>query len=644
MRDDRAPEPHTSHQPHASGVVNPADTSQARRSSAPTAVTKPKPARKSRRRGQPVEDTVSSRLAGEMRHVTDALPDGVVVVDSAGCIQLANRQTELMFGYETAELTGQPVEALMPERFRQAHPLHRLRYAQSPHMRPMGTGLQLFGRRRDGYEFPVEISLSPISFAGEPLTLAAIRDVSEQRLLEQRARKAVETRLAMVQAILDELPGGVYLARGEQAELVLANRRVATIWGAEWRNGQPMREFLDSCGARVFDLQGREMPFEQLVTVRALRTGASIYQHQEVIRRADGGQLSVLVNAVALASELFPILSSERDLREERQNDPRRTEAERRARGDAPGTEQPWYEHGPLALVVHQDVGALVEAERLKDEFVALAAHELRNPIASLLGYAQLLIQAAGPLQRNPLSAPRRRGHPHPRQANDDADIQMEAVNEIMESSHRLAVLTDELLDATRLQANRLELRSEPLELGALVRRVAKRAQVTTRRHPITVTAPADPVLAYVDAQRIEQVLTNLIGNAIKYSPEGGPVAVTLDVAPVTANVETLREADLSAGRVCAPDDQLRVRGSAEVARIAVSDHGMGIPADQQHRIFGRFSRAGNVRERGISGTGLGLYLSRELITLHSGRMWFESVEGAGATFFFELPRITIEE
>ncbi|HEX6817031.1 MAG TPA: PAS domain S-box protein, partial [Ktedonobacterales bacterium] len=126
-----------------------------------------------------------------MRHVTDALPDGVVVVDNSGRIQLANRQSELMFGYETVDIVGQPVETLMPERFREAHPLHRLSYTQSPHMRPMGTGLRLFGRRKDGSEFPVEISLSPISFAGEPLTLAAIRDVTEQRLMEQRARQAV---------------------------------------------------------------------------------------------------------------------------------------------------------------------------------------------------------------------------------------------------------------------------------------------------------------------------------------------------------------------------------------------------------------------------------------------------------------------
>lgn len=637
MWDDSDREPHISQEPRASDAPTQSRELRSRRPSAPTAVAQRKPARTSRRRGQPAEDTLSSRLAAEMRHVTDALPDGVVVVDNSGRIQLANRQSELMFGYETVDIVGQPVETLMPERFREAHPLHRLSYTQSPHMRPMGTGLRLFGRRKDGSEFPVEISLSPISFAGEPLTLAAIRDVTEQRLMEQRARQAVETRLDMLQVILDQLPTEVYLVLGRDARLVLANRQVPLVWGAEWPDGQPMREFLAESGARVFDMQGHELPFERLATIRALRSGESVHQHQEVIRRADGSRLSALVNAVSLPSYLFPILTGEGDIRE----------AYGGATGDAPGTGQVANEHEPLALVVHQDVGALVEAERLKDEFVALAAHELRNPIASLLGYAQLLIQAAGPLQHSLPSAQRGhdgRGHSRRRQAGDETDVRLEAVNEILESSHRLATLTDELLDATRLQANRLELRLEPLELGALVRRVAKRAQITTRKHPITVTAPADPVLTYVDVQRIEQVLTNLISNAIKYSPDGGPVEVKLEVSQAEPSAEASPRADLISRRERTPYGDLKLSDSAEVGRISVSDHGMGIPADQQHRIFGRFSRAVNARERGISGTGLGLYLCRELIALHGGRIWFESVEGSGTTFHFELRQISVED
>ena len=575
------------------------------------------------------EDTIFR----EMPDLVEAIPDGVMLVDASGRIQLVNHQAEVLFGFDREAVLGQPVEVLMPERFRPLHPAHRGDYAAEPHVRPMGSGLRLFGQRQDGSEFPVEISLSPITAAGAPMVLATIRDVTERHALEQQARAALEGRLAVLQAVLDELPTSVYLARGHNAELVLANRQVREVWGAVWHEGQPMDQFLAVGRARVYDLQGRELPLERLATVRALRDRQSVRQHREVIRRADGTTLSVLVNAVALDPRLLPYLS------------------EVYTRPDDPI---------PLVLVVHQDVNALAEAEQLKDEFVALAAHELRNPVASLLGYTQLLLQATGS-----------HGKPHTEPSGDvpiseqeDAadgssqdklvipiEWQEEAVTAIIESSRRLAALTDDLLDATRLQADRLELRTEPLELGALVRRVVKRAQVTTRQHAIQVAMPSEPLVVEADAQRVEQVLTNLLSNAIKYSPDGGYIDVTVNRLPGAGRADN---AAAAADEQSLPDDST-TRGtradagehqaaplarSADVARVVVRDHGMGIPADQQSRIFGRFGRADNARERGIAGTGLGLYLSRELIERQGGSIWFESSAGVGVgtTFTFDLP------
>jgi PAS domain S-box-containing protein len=316
------------------------------------------------------KNTVAATLATQMGHLLDALPDGVVIADDDGYLQLVNQQTASLFGYDRGALLGQPVEALMPARFRTVHPRHRAAYAAQPHLRPMGSGLPLFGLRQDGTEFPVEISLSPIAVAGTPLVLGTIRDVSAQRALEQHARDELAGRLALLQAVLDELPVGVYLARGQDAELVLANRQVTDIWGAPWSAGQPLAAFLAACGTRVYDLQGRALAPEQLATLRALRGGQSVRQHQEVIRHADGSALSVLVHAIALAPQVFPYLAGEHT----RPQDP-----------------------APLVLVVHEDVSALKDAERLKDEFVALATHELRTPVAVLLGHAQLLLQAVGP-------------------------------------------------------------------------------------------------------------------------------------------------------------------------------------------------------------------------------------------------------
>ncbi len=544
--------------------------------------------------------TVLGHWREEMGHLLDALPDGVVITDEAGRIQFVNRQTQALFGYSAEALLGQPVEVLLPERFRSEHPTHRTNYVVEPHLRPMGTGLQLFGRRQDGTEFPVEISLSPITVGGTPLVLCTIRDVSAQRLLEQHAREELARHLALLQTVLDELPVGVYLAQGWNAELVLANRQISAIWGAAWPESQPLTEFIAASGSRVFDLQGRELPSERLVTLRALRSGESIRGQQEVIRHADGSTLSILVDAVALEPHIFPLLS----------------DVERHP--DTPV---------PVVLVVHEDVSALTEAERVKDEFVAMAAHELRNPVASLLGYAQVLIQATEPLA-DPTA--RRADNPHASGSPASAGIpaiprewQEEAATAVMEAGRRLAALTDDLLDTTRLQANRLELRVEPLEMGALVRRVVKRQRLATARHTLKTTLPpeTEPLLVDADAQRLEQVLTNLLSNAIKYSPDGG-----------TIEVEAVRSVDTESSAAGATGT------ASEWARVSVHDHGMGIPADQFDRIFSRFGRASNARERGISGTGLGLYLSRELIERQGGRMWFESREGIGTTFTFELP------
>jgi signal transduction histidine kinase len=144
----------------------------------------------------------------------------------------------------------------------------------------------------------------------------------------------------------------------------------------------------------------------------------------------------------------------------------------------------------------------------------------------------------------------------------------------------------------------------------ALARRVAAQQQATTR-HKIEVRTEHEQLMAEIDPGRIEQVLTNLVGNAIKYSPQGGPVIVTL-----------------------------WEESAARMVGISVQDHGIGIPGSQQAQIFGRFMRADNAVAWGISGTGLGLYLCRELVQRHGGRLWFESAEGAGSTFFLTLPTI----
>ncbi len=517
--------------------------------------------------------TNSERL---LRALLDFSPDAVVLVAPDGRIALVNARTEALFGYGRDELLGNVVEVLIPARLHAGHRHHRRHYAAEPRTRPMGDALELMGRRKDGSEFPVEVSLSPLQIDGSDLVISAIRDVSTRKALETalreseaRAHAELTARLSLLQTILDQIQVGVYLVRGDDARLVLANRAVPSIWGAEWPEGQPLEAFLAEIGTRVYGMSGREMAGEELATLRALRSQTAVRQQQEVLRHRDGTTLPVLVSAMPLDPNVVGHL-------------------------EPLGVDGNPLAGGPVALVVHQDVTALRDAERLKDEFVAMAAHELRNPMGTLSVYASML---------------RREMPTRDAREADDGTWQAEALDGIEQVTRHLVSLTEDLLDVTKLQAGGFWMQIEPHDLAALVRRVVGRIQSTTAQHHIRLVGAEDTIIVEFDVGRMDQVVINLVSNAIKYSPPDGEITVALK------RVE-------EAGRTH--------------AELTVQDHGMGIPAADQARIFSRFARGANARQ--IEGTGLGLYLSRELIERQGGRIWFASTEDEGTTFFVRMP------
>ncbi|MGI8550485.1 MAG: sensor histidine kinase [Dehalococcoidia bacterium] len=244
-------------------------------------------------------------------------------------------------------------------------------------------------------------------------------------------------------------------------------------------------------------------------------------------------------------------------------------------------------------IEVYTDVTAQRRAEQVKDEFLSIAAHELKTPITSLKGYAQLLQRAA---------------------ARGDGGLEpakmTERLTAMMRQIDRLAHLVDDLLEVSRIQSGPMTLRSETVELGELARHVIDRFRsdpAFTGQHHFELRDLKRPLIGYWDPGRLDQVLTNLLSNAVKYAPGGGLI-------------------------------QIRLGRTGDMAKVSVSDEGIGIPAHDVDKLFQPFSRAANASVRNFGGIGLGLFISRDIIERHGGEIRVESQEGKGSTFYFTLP------
>jgi PAS domain S-box-containing protein len=229
----------------------------------------------------------------------------------------------------------------------------------------------------------------------------------------------------------------------------------------------------------------------------------------------------------------------------------------------------------------------LQDAVTARDQFFSIAAHELRTPLTSLLGNAELLQRR---LARDELLSER----------------DQRALKVIVEQGRRLNQLISALLDLSRLELGQFNLDLRPLELRELARRIVEETLPSLDRHQVTLNPGDEPLPVQADELRLEQVLQNLLQNAVKYSPNGGIINVTLER-----------------------------RDSRAV--VSIADHGIGIAPAAQAGLFQRFYRAVGEHSH-ISGLGVGLYVVKEIVDRHGGEVWVQSAEGDGSTFFVALP------
>ncbi|MHB1007420.1 MAG: sensor histidine kinase [Chloroflexota bacterium] len=278
--------------------------------------------------------------------------------------------------------------------------------------------------------------------------------------------------------------------------------------------------------------------------------------------------------------------------------------------------------------IVGARIGALIEADDLRlrqaqlqraeaeaqarQEFVGIVSHELKTPVAVIQAYTDLLLRRA---------------------ERTGGDANVDVVRRIAEQAERMLGLIDEMLDLQRLEGGLFALEHSQFDLIAVARRTVEATQATTTHVQLALVAgtpstegdngridPArqdGPIVVSADRRRVEEVLQNLLDNAVKFSPEGGRIEVSVRLAPAPGGNKAI---------------------------VAVVDQGPGIEPGEQPRVFERFYQGGDRLQRGHVGLGLGLYISREIVRRHGGEMWLESAPGKGSTFSFSLPAAGPEE
>jgi signal transduction histidine kinase len=257
-------------------------------------------------------------------------------------------------------------------------------------------------------------------------------------------------------------------------------------------------------------------------------------------------------------------------------------------------------------VAVLNDITSHKQIEKLKDEFVSIVSHELRTPLTTIKGYTQHLIRR---IER------RLRGISLTQPANAVAELpesyDLRSLNIVQSQTDHLERLVNDLLDLSRVQWGELHLQYSSFYLADVLAESVRQAQISAEQHNIYLDIDAQDSKLVADKLRIGQVIGNILDNAIKFSPQGKQVTVTL-----------------------------KEQEQDNIYLVSISDQGIGVSPDFFDHIFERFYRVRNTASRQYSGIGMGLYIAKAIIEAHGGRIWLTSNQGVGSTFYFTLPRV----
>jgi protein-histidine pros-kinase len=412
----------------------------------------------------------SLSLEGRFRGLLESAPDAMVITNRDGRVLLLNGHTERLFGYIRPELIGQPVEMLMPPRFRKHHPGHRIGYVVDPHVRPMGTGIQLFGLRKNGTEFPVDINLSPFETDEGLLVSSAIRDVTEQRRAVDRLKRR-EAQLAEAQAMASlgswewdlatdevEWSDEMYRIHGIRPGDRAMTRRME--YGLLHPND---RDIISALIERVTgDPPNTQTEFDYSI-VRPDGTARCVHGKVRLVDEGRGRRLMGTVQDVTEQKRLEELADA--------------------ARKNA--------EH----------------ANQAKTAFLTSMSHELRTPLNAILGYSELLMLGV----RGPVSSD-----------------QQDALSRIQRSGAHLLALINDVLNFAKLKALQVRFLVADVPVSEVLESAASMVEPQASAKGLAFARPpCSPTLTvHVDQEKVLQILLNLLSNAIKFTDSGGRVTL----------------------------------------------------------------------------------------------------------------------